>query len=356
MAKSILAGIKQKAEENPKKTMVTSLRGKIILIYSTNNQGKTYQAIRLDENCLVLATEKGYNASALKYDPVDIPNFKILKDVTRELSDERNLKDNLHLFHLIIIDSIDKINDLATMYVCKREGVSKIGDIPYGGGYAMVRQEINDICNKLTLSGYGVVFIDHDETDPEYIDPVTGKKYPYTFPKGTMSKSGSIFRDLADFTIYLENKGTDEDGKVILSDGIMSHRKNVFARSRYMNCPTSISPFTAENLKKAVREAVVAEAKAQGAEVVDDIDESSFVKSEEEIEKSKEEYKDELVSDINAFGKVLITDFADECAKIMSELPCKPSKAKIEHIGKLENILENLKDLADKNNIVVDVE
>jgi hypothetical protein len=40
----------------------------------------------------------------------------------------------------------------------------------------------------------------------------------------------------------------------------------------------------------------------------------------------------------------------------MSELPCKPSKAKIEHIGKLENILENLKDLADKNNIVVDVE
>lgn len=352
MASSILKNIRN--NKKPKKIMTTSLRGKTILIYSTNNQGKTYQATRLDEKCLLLATEKGYNATSLLYDPVDIADFKTFKDVTRELVDPKNRKENLDDFHLIIIDSIDKINDLATAYVCKRKEVSEISAIPYGQGFVLVRTEIQNCINALTLAGFGVVFIDHDETDPEYIDPVTGEKYAYTYPKGTMSKSGAIFRDLADFTVYLENKGTDDDGNVIFSDGIMSHRKNVFARSRYMHCPTVISPFTAENLKKAVADAVRAEAKDVGAEVVDDIDESKFIQTEDEIAENKKKTKEELISDIQNYGKVLYKDFKSECDEIMGKLGCPVSKATDGQISKLEVILEDLKDLADRNDITVE--
>ena len=358
MGENILARTRQ--NKKTKKVMYSGLQQKIILIYGTNNTGKTNEVCKLDpDHTLLLATEKGYNAVALPYDPIDIANAKVFKDVVRELVDPKKLQENLEDFHIVAIDSIDKINDLFTSYICKRENVNKIGDIPYGGGYGMVRMEIADCINALTLAGYCVIFIDHDDTDAEYVDPVTGETYPYTFPKGTMSKSGAIFRDLADFTIYLQNNGTDENGDVILSDGITAHRKNVFARSRFTKTASKISPFTAENLVKFIKDAVYNEAQKLGADVVDNFDIKSVVKTEDELKAEKKNTKETLIADIKKYGRTLNKDFASECNEVMTKYGFGKGQTRLDdasdgQIQHLDNILEALKDIAYRNKIDVE--
>ena len=349
MASSILA--KNKASKNTKRTMYSGIRDKRILIYGDNSQGKTKQATRIDpDHTLVLATEKGYTATALAFPPIDITSAKDFKQVVRELTDVKTLEENLKDYHIVIIDAIDKLNDMFTTYVCGQNDVDKITQIPYGQGFVQVRTEIKDCINKLTQSGYGVIFIDHAETIDDYTDPVTGEEYSYTIPKATKSKSGDIFKDLADFSIFLQNNGADEDGNVILSTAITSNRKNVFARSRFSKTKSSFE-FTAENLVNVIKEAVHAEAEILEAECVDDFDESVIIKTRQGEEDQTAKH-DRLVAEIQSYGKALKNDFTDECKEIMSEVgrlsETKPSQNKA-----LERVLENLRDLADKNHVAV---
>jgi hypothetical protein len=349
MATSFLA--KNKAQKNANRTMYSGMRDKRILIYGDNSQGKTKQTTRIDpDHTLVLATEKGYTATALMYPPIDITSARDFKQVVRELTDVKNLEENLNDYHLIIIDAIDKLNYLFTTYVCKQNDVDKINQIPYGQGFVQVRTEIKDCINKLTQSGYGIIFIDHAETQDDYTDPVTGEQYPYTMPKATKSKSGEIFKDLADFAIFLQNNGSDEDGNVIPSTAIVSNRKNVFARSRFTKCESSFE-FSAENLVNAVKNAVHEEAKLLGATCVDDFDESAIIKVRM-TEEDQTKRHDALVKEIQEYGLALKADFADECREIMSEVG-KLSNTKPSQNNLLERTLERLKDLADNNHIIV---
>ena len=128
-----------------------------------------------------------------------------------------------------------------------------------------------------------------------------------------MSKAGAPLKDIPDFSIYLQNNGTDkESGDVVLSTGIVSHRKNVFARSRFTKCATTIEPFTAENLRKTVEIACEEEAKLLGIECISF--EEQRVKNEKQLEESKPN-REEIIADIKTYGKIL-KDFADEKIKL----------------------------------------
>jgi hypothetical protein len=333
--------------------ITTGLKGKIILIYGDNNTGKSKQASLLfPHRTLFLATERGYNAlGAIK--KLDITNWITFRKAVSKLTSKKTIKQAQSLYDAVVIDVADRLPLLCESYICDTNEVDNISEVPWGQGYTQLKVEFDRQINTLALSGYLVVLICHATTKEDYVNPVTGETYPYTFPKNTNTKSGCVLKDIPDFSIYLQNNGTDENEDVVLSTGICSHRKNVFARSRFTQCPTRIEPFTAENLKETIRIACEKEAEALGVECI--TFEEQIAKNEEALEKLKPTFE-ELVGDVRAYGKAL-KEYSDETAYIMEKHlgeHVKLKELKEDSYDRLEVVLEELVDLADKKNIEVD--
>lgn len=333
--------------------ITTGLKGKIVLIYGDNNTGKSKQASLLfPHRTLFLATEKGYNAlGAIK--KLDITDWITFRKAVSKLTGKKTIKQAQALYDAVVIDVADRLPLLCEAYICNKNEVDNISDIAWGQGYTQLKNEFDRQINMLALSGYLVVLICHSTTQDDYTNPVTGEKYPYTFPKNTNTKVGCVLKDIPDFSIYLQNNGTDDNEDVVLSTGICSHRKNVFARSRFTQCPSKIEPFTADNLKETIRTACEKEAEVLGVKCI--TFEEQVAKNEEALEKLKPSFED-LVSDVRAYGKAL-KDFPDETAAIMEKHlgeGVRLSKVTESQYDKLELILEELSDLSEKNNVEVD--
>lgn len=334
-------------------TITKGLRGKIILIYGGNNTGKSKQSSLLfPHRTLFIATERGYNAlgGIKKQDVLDWMTFR---KIVYQLTNKKTADKAHEMYDAIVVDVADRLPALCEAYICDKNDVDNISDIAWGGGYAQLKTEFDRQINTLALSGYLVVLICHEQTKEDWVNPVTGEKYPYTFPKNTESKVGCVLKDIPDFAIYLQNNGTDAEENVVLSTGVCSHRKNVFARSRFTQCPTRIEPFTAENLRKTVEIACEEEAKLLGIECVSF--EEQQAKNEKQLEESKPN-REELIADIKTYGK-LLKDFAEETKGIIEKYlgeGAKISDATDSQIDKLEFILNDLMDMADKKGIEVE--
>lgn len=335
----------------------SSLNGKVLLIYSTNNCGKSKVSSQLfPHKTLFVATEKGYNAlgGITKVDTLDWNTFR---DIVSSLTNKKTLKEMHNRYECVVIDVADRLPAMCEQYICSRNGVEKISDIAYGGGYSQLKAEFDNQLNKLALSGYCVILICHEQTNAEYVVPTTGETIAYTFPKNTESKTGMPLKDIPDFCIYLQNNGTDENGEVVLSTGICSHRKNVFARSRFTQCATTIEPFTAENLKKVVRDACIREAELLGVECVDEFDVDSVIAEADAEKEERVKDKNDLIADINRVGRILYKTFSVECQSIITKYlgeGVKVSEATDEQFEKLKLIYNDMIDLAEKNKIEIE--
>ena len=334
----------------------SSMEGKIVLVYSTNNCGKTKVASQIyPHKTLILATEKGYNAVGGSK-VLDVLDWNTFRQAVKQLTNKKTFKKMHDTFKTVVVDVADRLPELCSSYICDKNGVTNISDIAWGGGYAQLKTELANQLNKLALSGYLVMLICHEETKEEYTDPVSGEVFPYTFPKNTMSKVGNPLKDIPDFCIYLQNNGTDEEGNVILSTGIVSHRKNVFARSRFTKCATVIEPFTAENLINTVRDACIAEAKELGVECVDEFDFDAVLHEDDNIEEEKQLTHGELVKRVNEIGKILYKDYQNDVTTIIERYlgeGAKVSKTTEAQNDKLQFIINDLTDFAEK--VKVDV-
>ena len=335
----------------------SSMEGKIVMIYSTNNCGKSKVSSQIyPHKTLYLATEKGYNAlgGARVLDTLDWNTFR---QAVKQLTNKKTLIKMHEKYKAVVVDVADRLPEMCSAYICDKNSVTNISDIAWGGGYAQLKQELGNQLNKLALSGYLVILICHDETNDKYTDPVSGEEYPYTYPKNTMSKVGSVMKDIPDFCIYLQNNGTDEEGNVILSTGIVSHRKNVFARSRFTKCATTIEPFTAENLVATVRDACIAEAKELGVECVDEFDLNAVVHADDNKEEEKQLTHGELVKRVNEIGKVLYKDYANDVTAVIERYlgeGAKVSKTTEAQNDKLQFIINDLSDFAEKLGVDID--
>lgn len=88
--------------------------------------GKTSFAAQIDKN-LILAAEMGTNAlDGLNVYP--ILKWTDVKAVLKELRDPRARE----LYNTITFDTITICGSLIESYICSREGVSQIKDIPFG--------------------------------------------------------------------------------------------------------------------------------------------------------------------------------------------------------------------------------
>lgn len=64
-------------------------------------------------------------------------------------------------FSTICIDTVSIAYDLCEQFICGQAGVQKIGDIPYGGGYASLSKEFEASLRKITMMGYGLIMTCH---------------------------------------------------------------------------------------------------------------------------------------------------------------------------------------------------
>lgn len=66
------------------------------------------------------------------------------------------------MYQTIIIDTVSIAWDQCEQFICRQNGVQKINEIPWGGGYSACKKEFENTLRKITMLGYGVVLIAHN--------------------------------------------------------------------------------------------------------------------------------------------------------------------------------------------------
>lgn len=176
------------------------LSGYVTYIYGAAKSGKTTLATR-SPGALLLAFERGYNALPGVI-AQDIASWGDVKAVVRELK-----KPEVQArFHTLIFDTIDIAGTLCEKYICSQAGVDRLADIPWGGGWGMMKKEFETVVRSMTQLGYAVFFISHDK-DKEFTRK-DGTKYNQIIPS-CPSSFNDIAKNAADIYAYAEKY---EDG------------------------------------------------------------------------------------------------------------------------------------------------
>ena len=238
-------------------TISRDLKGKFVCIYSLPKVGKTSMACQFPKN-LLCAFEKGYNAIA-GIKPVDIAKWSDFKLVLRQLEKPEARQ----MYDTVTIDTIGIAWEMCEQFVCAQNGVQKIGDIPWGGGYTACKKEFESCLRKITQLGYGLVVIAHvdrriekraDDSEVEIIAP--------SIPK----RAYDIVNQLVDIIGYIDITW-DEEGN---SERWLYTRKTptVMAGSRFKYLAPKIK-FGYNELVDAIGEAIDKSEKLDGATVVE---------------------------------------------------------------------------------------
>ena len=138
-------------------TISRDLKGKFVCIYSLPKVGKTSMACQFPKN-LLLGFEHGWNAIAGAM-AVDITKWADYKQVLRQLEQPAARE----MYDTITIDTVGLAWQMCEDFVCAQNGVQKISDIPWGGGYTACKKEFENCLRKITQLGYGLVVIAHVE-------------------------------------------------------------------------------------------------------------------------------------------------------------------------------------------------
>ena len=166
-------------------------------------------------------------------------------------------------FNTITIDTVGLAWEMCEQYVCTQNGVQKIADIPWGGGYTACKKEFESCLRKITQLGYGLVIIAHsekrvekrsDDSEVEILGPAIPKR------------AYDIVNQLVDIIGYIDVTW-DEDGN---SERWLYTRKTptIMAGSRFKYLSPKIK-FGYQELVDAIADAIEKSERLDGAVVVD---------------------------------------------------------------------------------------
>ena len=266
---------------NPQETkVIKGLGGKIITIYGISGTGKTKQCSKLSKP-LFLNFETGTNAiGGLRM--LTIEKWSDFIKYNNQLTGKNTIEKAREMYDTVVLDSIDAMENLAVDFVCKREGVTSIGEIPHGKGYKLYENVFWNEINRLCLAGYCCVFIGHPKTDMSGFITI----------KGDQTRTVEPITSRSDIVAYLQPMGVDENGKPVHSIAWFTQTDQFFARSRFEQIAPYIEEFTAENFNKAIIDAIETEEALVGSENTATFDE--FNKANKITRKTYEELQEEM--------------------------------------------------------------
>ena len=240
-------------------TISRDLKGKYVLIYGAPKVGKTTFAAQFKRN-LLCAFEMGYNAVAGIY-AQPIQKWSDFKLVLRQL-EQPAAKEK---FDTITIDTVSIAYDLCEQFVCAQNGVQKIPDIPWGQGWGQVKQEFESSLRKITMLGYGLILITHQEVFKEKTSDKDDDEGYEIYRPALNKRCYEICNRLVDVIGYIAVEWNGDTPERYLYTRQTPH---VMAGSRYKYLAPKIK-FGYQELVDAIGESIDMEQKLDGAQVVD---------------------------------------------------------------------------------------
>lgn len=241
-------------------TISRDLRSKYILLYGNPKSGKTSFAAAIKNN-LLFCFERGVNALSGIY-AVDVTTWGDFKLAIKQL-EKAEVKEK---FHTVTIDTVGIAYSLCEKYICAQQGVSAIGDIPWGKGYTLLKAEFEETLRKISMMGYGIILIAHsarrvekqsDDSEIEFFSPNLDKR------------CYEVVNQLVDIIGFID--------VIFNPDGSQSRwlytrrTPTIMAGSRWKYLAAKI-PFGYDELVTAIGQAIEAQEKNDGAVVVDNKD------------------------------------------------------------------------------------
>lgn len=279
--------------------VTSALTDKIFLFHGAPGTWKTTVATGDKENTLLLAYEVGY-----KFIPgiraINLTNWHGLKDVIRQLDNPTAREE----YKTIVIDTIGLAYKACMAYICAREGVTAIGKIPYGQGYAMAKNEFEKAMHTIPQLGYGLIMIAHSD---EMYDENNGISIKVDIDK----RPSSVIKGMADFILYARREkmdgDSDETAVYAYSD---STNSNIEVKSRARFFPKRLL-FTYENLTNALSEAIKKQNEFFGVESVEEANFDVYKETEIDLES--------LQNEVVALAQELLqTPHADAVGRILT--------------------------------------
>lgn len=223
---------------------------------------------------------------------------KVLKQLENKAVQEK--------FETIVVDTADLAYSACEKFIIQREGVDKIGDIPYGAGYKMVRDEFDTSLRSIPMMNFGLVMISHAQIATQTMED--GTEYSKTMP--TLAKQPrQVVLSMADIIGYAKSVEREGESRTVL---FLRGTPQFEAGSRFRYTP-SVIKFEYEALVKAIAEAIEKEEEDKGQTTVVEKGENAYQQEELSFSDLKTEIKDLTAKLVEAQG-------ADVAKKAMKDL------------------------------------
>ena len=283
------------------------LKGKYILLYGLPGVGKTSLASEF-KNVLIAGFEMGTNALNNVY-VQPIKTWKDWRDMVKQLCTKDALKEK---FDSIAIDTADFAWDLCVKWICSQNGVEKLGDIPWGGGYDLAKKEYTQTFRDLTYSGYGLVFISHS-TEKTYKNE-KGEDYTQIVP-ALPNRPFDIVNKMVDIIAYIREIPVEIGDKVENKRYMFLRGDQRFlAKSRFKYIKPRIE-LSYQGLVDAIFEAIDEEVAHTGGTA-----------SNEENPYTKQNFEEIMEDAKQLWGQVVQNDKTEQALAILEEEFGKPTR------------------------------
>lgn len=282
-------------------TVSRDLSGKSILVYGQNRVGKTRNLCKLPKP-VVCAFEDGLHALA-GVPFFNMQDWKTFVQFVKQITDPKNLDRAKQMYQTIILDELSAMGALCEQYVCTKFGVQSLGekkktsdgkvDFTFNG-YKELDKENQKWMRKLLAAGFTVAYIGHEGTR-EFKD-ANGGEYTKIVPKGDKRIVDAIC-DAVDIIAYARPNAPDANGNEVPSSLLIANTPLVLAGSRFDYMPKFIPEFSAENLLKAVEQAIIEQEQKEGIKAV------SYAEQQATRKVAKGLSYEELMAEIKGFAQ-----------------------------------------------------
>ena len=281
------------------------------LIQSESKWGKT-QLVATLPNTILVAFEKGYDAQVLDFIDCcgDDGWDKFVVFINNLVENREEIGNEIRL---IALDTLEEMYSAVEPYMLKKESIkdkvkyAKIGDIPYGAGYALkddyFRKEIKRIYNL----GFRPIYLTHVEM--KTVKPKDGDSYNVYVPTVPERCSKIVYPEVS---YIIHGKRDTVDGKKVRVLQVQGNDETVAGNRVYFDEnivfdseEEAVEKFDAK-FKEMIKQRLV---KAGITEDIDSIAKKQEAEKSIEVKESLQKIKElpELIKEIKKLMKELIT-------------------------------------------------